>query len=67
MNPRPFEAFCGALLVRFLPGQLLKEEQVQDPEILRRIGKSLVTYYESQSKAKRLSDLYDERSAEPKN
>ena len=41
LNPRPFEAFCGALLLRFLPGQLLKEEQVQNPEILRRIGTTL--------------------------
>lgn len=32
-------------------------------EILRRIGQSLVTYYESQSQAKRLSALYDERQA----
>lgn len=35
-------------------------------DILRRIGKSLVTYYESQSQAKRLSDLYDQRSAAAK-
>lgn len=35
-------------------------------EILRRIGKSLVTYYESQSQAKRLRELYDARRAETK-
>src|SRR5262249_31416787 len=31
----------GALLVRFLPGKLLEPPQVQNPEMLRRIGTTL--------------------------
>jgi thiamine kinase-like enzyme len=41
LNPKPFEEFCGALLLRFLPGKLLSEEQVQNVEMLRRIGVAL--------------------------
>jgi thiamine kinase-like enzyme len=41
LNPPPFEGFCGALLVRFLPGKLLEPAQVQDPKVLQRIGRVL--------------------------
>lgn len=41
LDSKPFEAFCGALLVRFLPGKLLSEEQVHNPEMLHRIGQTL--------------------------
>jgi thiamine kinase-like enzyme len=41
LNPPPFDGFCGALLVRFLKRDLLKPEQVQNPDMLRRIGESL--------------------------
>jgi thiamine kinase-like enzyme len=41
LSPKPFEAFCGALLVRFVPGNLLEEDQVQNPEMLRRIAETL--------------------------
>jgi len=41
LHPQPFAEFCGALLVRFLPGKLLNEVEVQDPNMLRRIGVTL--------------------------
>ncbi len=41
LSPPPFEGFCGALLVRFLPGKLLETNQVQNPDILRRIAETL--------------------------
>ena len=41
LSPKPFETFCGALLVRFVPGNLLEEDQVQNPEMLRRIAETL--------------------------
>jgi thiamine kinase-like enzyme len=41
LSPKPFETFCGALLVRFVPGNLLEEDQVQHPEMLRRIAETL--------------------------
>ncbi len=41
LNPPPFEGFGGALLVRFVPGVLLKEEHVQNSAMLERIGATL--------------------------
>jgi thiamine kinase-like enzyme len=41
VQPPPFEGFSGALLVRYLAGNLLTEERVQDLAILRRIGATL--------------------------
>lgn len=40
LNPSPFPEFCGALLVRFLPGRLLHRNDVTT-EMLSRIGKTL--------------------------
>ena len=41
LTPPPFEGFCGALLVRFLPGKLVDAEEVKDPSILRRFAETL--------------------------
>lgn len=38
LSPPPIEGFCGALVVRFLQGNLLKNEAVQNPETLKRIA-----------------------------
>jgi thiamine kinase-like enzyme len=36
-----FEDFCGALVVRFVPGKLLESNQVHDPVMLKRIATTL--------------------------